>query len=511
MRRYQRLGWAALASLVIHAALLLLIWEEAPPAIPMAPPSRPDPLAVEIITLPRPTPPDTPAPAREAPPAKSSPGKKTPTEKPRPRPEPPLVDREPPVSEPPTSEQEETPSGVATAPKAPPSEAMAVKEPVAEAPPAPATSPPAVPPEEAAPVEPPVAEAPSAPEATPSTAPGDASPPSIAGTPSDLEAPPSAEPQQGSSAVAEGPTSDSPRARTGGFYPLPPSLVPGGAPSGGPKTQSGHTLRPGDPSLSPEYLAAQERARVSGRVETFIEDKQADLRVANGLIDPYFSRLREALEKSMADAPVFSGTSLLDNATQSWGSQASRFGATGNPGTGPVPMAPTVSEQLAGLNQQISEKGMEKALEALRLKVQAGEEMQKLAGGGGEKLVVTLELHQGPDGSLRDVKLVSLSGNTSYDAYVLNAVPPALAKLTPPPDQARGVRPEGIHTLWSVEGRVVYLRKLKDVKGEDAWYMAAAAAAGVLAGRFEETTGELEIIDFRNPRFVCQPRLLRVY
>ena len=73
------------------------------------------------------------------------------------------------------------------------------------------------------------------------------------------------------------------------------------------------------------------------------------------------------------------------------------------------------------------------------------------------------------------------------------------------------MRPEGIHTLWSVEGRVVYFRKLKDVKGEDAWYMAAATAAGVLAGRFEETTGELEIIDFRNPRFVCQPRLLRVY
>jgi hypothetical protein len=62
-----------------------------------------------------------------------------------------------------------------------------------------------------------------------------------------------------------------------------------------------------------------------------------------------------------------------------------------------------------------------------------------------------------------------------------------------------------------VEGRVVYLRKLKELKGQDTAYMAAALAAGMLAGRFEETTGEIEVIDFRNPRFVCQARLLRVY
>ncbi|WP_240359919.1 TonB C-terminal domain-containing protein [Pyxidicoccus trucidator] len=299
------------------------------------------------------------------------------------------------------------------------------------------------------------------------------------------------------------------RSAGSGFFPLPPSLMPGGPPITGPKTQSGHTLRPGDPSLSPEVLAAQETARVSGRVQVFVEDRQAELRVANGQIDPYFSRLREALEKSLEDAPVFDGIRLLDQATHSWANQASRFGATGNPGTGPVAAAPTVSEQLQSL-QNREERGVE-WMESLRARVQAGDEVQKLAGGGGNKLVVTLELHQGPDGTLRDAKLVSTSGNKAYDAYVLSGVPPALAKLAPPSDEARGVRPDGIHTLWSVEGRVVYLRKLKELKGQDAAYVAAALAAGMLAGRFDETTGEIEVIDFRNPRFVCQARLLRVY
>ncbi|MBZ4421479.1 TonB C-terminal domain-containing protein [Myxococcus sp. RHST-1-4] len=276
-------------------------------------------------------------------------------------------------------------------------------------------------------------------------------------------------------------------------------------------------MRPGDPSLSPEVLAAKERARVGGRVQGFINDQQASLRVANGQIDPYFSRLREALEKALEDAPVFPGTSLLNQATTSWAGQASEFGATGSPGTGPAVAAPTPSEQLRDLQRSrgnmpgAREKTGVKSVDYLRSRVQTVEEMQKLAGGGGAKLVVTLELHQGPDGSLRDVKLVSQSGNPSYDAFVMSAVPPALAKLAPPPDQARGVRPEGIHTLWAVEGRVVYLRKLKELKGQDTAYMAAAVAAGVLAGRFEETTGEVEVIDFRNPRFVCQSRLLRVY
>ncbi|MCY1014231.1 hypothetical protein [Pyxidicoccus sp. MSG2] len=427
MRRFRRFGWAALASLAIHLALLALLWKVEPPAALATRPSAQAPLVVEIVTRPKAAPPAKPTPAPEEPPTKPPPRR-----------------REPPAPKPP-----------------------------------PETSAPPVPSESASP------------EQAPSTpSPGEVPGPSAVAGPTE---PPSDAPSR-------------PLEADGSMYPLPPSLIPGGPPPAGPKLQSGHTLRPGDPSLDPELLAAQERGRVHGRVKGFIEDNQAELRVDNGLIDSYFSRLRESLEKSLEDAPVFDGISLLNQATTSWASQAGSFGATGNPGGGPPPMAPTVAEHLKAL-QERGDEGME----YLRERVQAGEEMQKLAGGGGQKLIVTLELHQGIDGSLRDARLVSTSGNKAYDAYVLNGVPPALAKLGPPPDGARGVRPDGIHTLWSVEGRVVYLRKLKDLKTQDSLYMAAALAAGVLAGRFEETTGEIEVIDFRNPRFVCQAHLLRVY
>ncbi|MCP3101670.1 TonB C-terminal domain-containing protein [Myxococcus sp. K15C18031901] len=241
-------------------------------------------------------------------------------------------------------------------------------------------------------------------------------------------------------------------------------------------------------------------------MQGFIDDQQAAIRVANGLIDPYFSRLREALEDGFEDAPVFSGTSVLRQAATAWGTQLKNYGATGTPSAS-VPNAPTIAEQL---KDRELERGDVDA-EGLRARSQVGDEVLNLARGGGAKLIVTLELHQGPDGSLRDAKLVSLSGNPAYDAFVLGAVPGSLVKLAPPPPDARGVRPEGIHTLWAVEGRVVYFRKLKDVRGRDSLTMAAMAAAGILAGRFEETTGELEVVDFSNPRFVCQARLLRVY
>jgi hypothetical protein len=94
---------------------------------------------------------------------------------------------------------------------------------------------------------------------------------------------------------------------------------------------------------------------------------------------------------------------------------------------------------------------------------------------------------------------------------VLEAVPPALVRLTPPPSEATGTRLHGIRTLWAVEGRIVYLRRLSELEGQDAWYVASAASLGLLAGRFEETTGDIYVIDVRNPKFECRPRLLRLW
>ena len=146
----------------------------------------------------------------------------------------------------------------------------------------------------------------------------------------------------------------------------------------------------------------------------------------------------------------------------------------------------------------------------MRAFIQAGESLQQLAQPAPE-LVIVLELQQTPDGQLRSVQVVERSGNKAFDEYVLEAVPPALAKLTPPPAEALARHPEVIRTLWAVEGRVIYLRRISELKGQDAWYIASAAGLGMLAGTFEETTGDMYVIDLRNPKFDCRPRLLKVW
>lgn len=294
-----------------------------------------------------------------------------------------------------------------------------------------------------------------------------------------------------------------------------PSLLPP-TPSGGwsvPETTEaprGRTIYPDDPSLSPEVQKEEERARVAARVQTFAEDDLAKLRVENGLVHPYFSEIRSSLEKQMENPPLFDAKGNGQRIVQNYLKAAESYGATGTTGPyrkppGPIGREPpTASERLEAIS-----KG-NPAHDSMRAFLAAGEAMQQLAEPAPD-LVIVLELQQTADGQLRSVQVVEPSGNKAFDTYVLGSVPPALAKLAPPPAQALGVHPDGIRTLWAVEGRMVYLRKLSELEAKDAWYVATATGLGVLAGRFDETTGDVYVIDVLNPKFVCRPRLLRVW
>ncbi|MDC0712692.1 hypothetical protein POL68_29795 [Stigmatella sp. ncwal1] len=285
----------------------------------------------------------------------------------------------------------------------------------------------------------------------------------------------------------------------------PPSLSLGGTVPIPPEPPRGRTLRPGDPSLSPEVLAAEEHARVSARVQTFAENELATLRVENGLVDSYFGRIDTALEKQMENAPLFGSPKTLQRMARSYQDQAARYGA-GQATSAPLHdrAAPTASERLESLS-----KG-NPADNRMRAFVQSGEALQRLAEPQ-PQLVVILELQQAADGQLRSVLIVEPSGNKAFDTYVVEAVPPALAGLAPPAGKALGIREEGIRSRWAVEGSIVYLRHLKDMKDRNAAYLAAMAALGVLSGRFEETTGDLQVVDLRYPSFVCRSRLLQVW
>ncbi len=269
----------------------------------------------------------------------------------------------------------------------------------------------------------------------------------------------------------------------------------------------GHTLHPDDPSLSPEVLAAEEHARVTARVQGFAEDDLATLRVENGLVHPYFSEIRAALEKQMEKPPFFDVKSNVRRIAQNYLAQAQSYGATGTT-RGPTGAQgrepPTPAERLQAISRG------NPAHDSMRAFLQAGEAMQRFAEPPAD-LVIVLELQQAADGQLRSVQVVEPSGNKAFDKYVLDSVPPSLARLAPPPEKALGVHKDGIRTLWAVEGRVVYLRHLKELEGQDAWYIASAAGLGLLSGRFEETTGDIYVVDLRNPKFVCRPRLLKVW
>jgi outer membrane biosynthesis protein TonB len=448
MRR-SRLGWAGLISLLLHAALLAWLWERAP-ARPVSPPPMVPALAVEIISLP-PKPPPPPAP--EPPPARPRP--RTPAPPPAPLPSEPAPLLKPPSEEPAPEAPE---ASAAAAPEVPPA-----PEPAEDPPPAEAPSP-ATPAEPSTPPSPPAEDAPLV-EARPSLLP--------------------------------------PIPEEGWSLPTPAE----------PEAPRGRTLRPDDPSLSPEVLRAEEHARVSERVQTFAEDDLARLRVENGLVHPYFSQLRASLEKQMEDAPLFEAygttgqklTNAYQRAIRNYMKQAERYGGSGTTGRAPTDRSPpTASERLEAISRG------NPAHDRMRAFLAAGEAVQELAESSPE-LIVIVEMQQALDGQLSSVKVVEPSGNKAFDKYVLEAVPPALVRLTPPPPEAIGRRTQGIRTLWAIEGRVMYLKRLSELKGEDAWYVASAAGLGVLAGRFEETTGDIYVIDLRNPSFEVRPRLLRLW
>ncbi|WP_244219535.1 hypothetical protein [Corallococcus interemptor] len=441
----RRLGWA-LISLALHALLFGLLWalDPHPSSNGRTAQVRAKAVEVEIITSPSVTP----------------------------------------VQEPATP-----PSGIATREPPPPSKPRApVKAAQPEAPPATANREPPEPP------PPPVAKSEPAPAEDAPRAPAEDVPRLDIAT--------------------RAPTADAPRAQPPGT--LSPNLLPSpGSNPGGviittPENSrgGGRTLRPGDPSLSAESRAAEERALVSERVQGIIDERRARDRVETGRVHPYFGQLRAQLEKQMEAPPLFDMPSFPKQLLYSYAEKARQFGASGSPGSMPgLRSAPKPGELVA--KRARDEPGYNR----LRAQSQAGEELQDFAHGVSTmKLTVTLELNQGPDGLLREVKLISRSGNRAYDDYVLQSVPPALGKSAAPPPDAMGVHTDGIRSVWAVEGRVVYTRKASDMKkATDNVYLAALAAAGLLAGNFDETTGEVYVIDVRNPHFECRSRLLRVY
>ncbi|HEY3444880.1 MAG TPA: TonB C-terminal domain-containing protein [Myxococcales bacterium] len=276
----------------------------------------------------------------------------------------------------------------------------------------------------------------------------------------------------------------------------------------------------------PDALRAAGAAEGKRNVDGWLRDGLATSRARNG-VDPYFSDLGKALEKEAAleSGKLLSGDAAKD-LLSAYQDGASRYSKTGNPyAAGATPgFAPQIDGDtpLATNAQRFQGSGMSKGQsivgggvgpDALRQKLEMGRSLRDFADGKfGNGLLAIVELRQGSDGRLLQLTLTQPSGNAAFDAHVMRTAPAAVGALAPPPEKGIGIHPEGLRSTWSFEGRIVYKRKLSDMSLlRDGWYLALMGLAGLNTGTFDETTGEVEVPDFRHPEFKLKVKLLKVY
>ncbi len=256
--------------------------------------------------------------------------------------------------------------------------------------------------------------------------------------------------------------------------------------------------------------AEAKAVRAKATVDGWLADARAEARVERGLVDPYFSREKLALEGAFASELRRGSPHLLADFVKSWSSAARRYGANGSPrGPGAVDDL-AHREELPNLG---GPPGDPRAPWAPNQgAIDAMQTMSGLSGENGAALVALVEIREGPRGELLGATLQRSSGDRGFDAWVLARIPLGLAKLAPPPASGEGLSPVGSRALWAFEGRLSFLRDAKDVKlSDDWWYLPLAVATGTMAGSFDVGSADPTFVDLRAAHFVVDAKLLRVY
>lgn len=266
----------------------------------------------------------------------------------------------------------------------------------------------------------------------------------------------------------------------------------------------GRTTRPGDePELDPSAAAAVAAVAADNlkrRVDGWIDDEMATRRVTTGVVDSYFSSMRKALQDGAQNPPPFDSHPLR-RLGAGWAAAAQRYGETGNP----YPQEPK------------GRRGLDLASPMDRARLESRGPRyeglaQTLADAAPGGLLAILEFRQASDGKLLSTLLLRSSGDQAFDTHVLRTAPDSIAKAGAPRPGAAGLHADGIRSAWAFEGRVVYRKKVRDIHLEkDWWYFAASAPLSLISGNFDETTGDVYVVDLHDPKYTCAVRLLRVY
>jgi hypothetical protein len=323
---------------------------------------------------------------------------------------------------------------------------------------------------------------------------------------------------------------DSPRALT--LTPSPDAIpMPSGA-GPGDDAPRGRTLHPEDLPSDAELLA-DEHERVLARVDGWTRRELSAARVRGGLPDPAYGQLGVDLRAATDDVPKFIDTDspkeVVGALLESWGAGAARYGKTGAPYAEPEGRLENVekpSEMAKG-----AANGSPDAIATANF-LAAGARLQEFADGrAGLELYALVEIKQRPSGALESVELIRPSGLRPFDAWVTDkarAVGVAFSR-----DAGTGTK--ALRSVWRFDGIITYRRKLKlsELNGRAAIGMVAMNVLSALSslgntapqgpgeptrplgprvpglvGRFDEMTGEMDMVDLTNPTYDCKVTLL---
>lgn len=281
----------------------------------------------------------------------------------------------------------------------------------------------------------------------------------------------------------------------------------------GDSESTGRTLHPGDEPGDDERLA-EETERVHDRVDGWVRSSLRRQRVTNGIVDVEYTDLQKQLAAATDTVPDLIGLddpkAVVNAVKDAWQTGAERYGKTGAPYETPEGWNPAI-EQPESL-MRLAKAGSPEMQNFVQF-LSAGARLQEFADGrAGKELIAHVALTQAADGSVLELRLAQPSGLKPFDAWVMESARTTLTGV----HLDAGTRERGFFSVWQFAGRISFVKKataptVRDLAGTLPLVVLSALTGGrvpIALGRFDETTGEVEVVDLSSPHYECRVTLL---
>ncbi|MBL8955946.1 MAG: energy transducer TonB [Myxococcaceae bacterium] len=220
-----------------------------------------------------------------------------------------------------------------------------------------------------------------------------------------------------------------------------------------PEAPRGHTVV-NSPQERPDPVAMREytEEKLGRRTGAMVGSMVADVQAKNGLVDPYFTGARRALEGDLSagNVPLPKDKNLAREGVKGYLKSQENFGKTGNPfapGTEPKwddhSLARNQTQGMAMQNRDAEWGAMMRQTEQSMAASEATMRATDHA-----ILEAVLELVQEPGGGIADAHIVKSSGYPGFDEYVLHRARKVFLTLDDPPETGHGITSAGWRTLW---------------------------------------------------------------